>query len=153
MTIFVFTITYACNKMCHDFSTPYCFMQRTMTMFIFATYNYDSKKTTKNNNGVMIVPHLIVSCRKLWLCSSLQLIMPVKKCHGCFTPNCFLQRIMTMFVFATNYARHKMCHSCSTPYCLLQRTMTMFVFATNYACAKMCRGCSTPYCFLKNLCL
>ena len=43
------------------------FLQRTMTMFIFATYNYDSKKTTKNNNGVMIVPHLIVSCRKLWL--------------------------------------------------------------------------------------
>ena len=64
--------------MCHDFSTPYCFLHKTRTMLVFAT-NYAFNKC------VMVVLHFIggfvvVNCRELLLCSSLQLIMSVPKC-------------------------------------------------------------------------
>ena len=76
---------------------------------------------------VIVVLHLIVSCRELWLCSSLQLIMPVPKC---------VVVVLHLIVSWRIYACNKMCHDCSTPYCFLHKTRTMFVFATNYACNK-----------------
>ena len=51
----------------------------------------------------MIVLHLIVSSR----CSSLQLIITVKKCVIAVLHLSFLQKTMTMFVFTTNYACNK----------------------------------------------